>query len=199
MHAHKPGRRRSTLFRRGRRPKGYTLLVGAMALVAGFTVVTLTRSSSGRWESNPIMEGQRLGVTLRFQPLDSTGVQFDAPLIEVPGERQAVLLVFASTCPSCYANLEAWRETLRNTPEAAMPLGVALEGNARAAFEYASRNLPGVTVVVPRDPVRFSAALGIRSVPFTVVVGGDGLVKYARRGALDSPAVRTLVEVLTGL
>lgn len=169
-------------------------MVGA----AAFALLTLQRSPPER-RGNRIVEGQRFGETFRFQRLGPNGFLDDAPSIEIPGERPVLLLVFASTCPSCYANLDAWREVLRSAPRAALPLGVALERDPRAAIEYARRNLPGVTVVVPRDPARFATALGVETVPFTVLVGVDGAVRYVRRGGLDSVAVRSLVEALEGI
>lgn len=187
-------RRLCSVFGRGWGRAVLLFLVGA----AGFALLTLPESPPEQRGSR-IVEGQRLGNNFRFQPLDSTGVLEDAPSIEIPGGRPVLLLVFASTCPSCFANLDAWREVLRSAPRAALPLGVALERDPRAAVEYARRNLPGVTVVVPRDPARFAAAFGVETVPFTAVVGVDGAVRYVRRGGLDSVAVRSLVEALEGI
>jgi hypothetical protein len=56
-----------------------------------------------------------------------------------------------------------------------------------------------VTVVSPRDPASFVAAFGVRTVPFTALVRGDGVVTYVRRGGLDSLAVRRLAEAMEGI
>lgn len=187
------------MFGGGKRPAALLFFVGTAALAAGLALLTLSRSPSQRWEASRIAEGGRLRETFRFQPLGPTGILEDASSIDIPAAQPVLLLVFASTCPSCYANLDAWRETLRHVPEAIIPLGVALERDPRAASEYASRQLPSVTVVAPRDPRRFAAVFGVEKVPFTALVAGDGEVMYVRRGRLDSLAVRSLVEVLAGL
>ncbi|MGD2154829.1 MAG: hypothetical protein PVG79_16290, partial [Gemmatimonadales bacterium] len=119
--------------------------------------------------------------------------------IVVPGEEAALLLVYSSRCPACYANLSAWEGVVRAAEGVASVLSVALERDRSAARAYARRHLPSTLAVVPRDARRLSGALGIGLVPSTVLVGGDGVVLFLRQGSLDGAAVDTLLSALEAL
>jgi len=169
-------------------------LAAALYLVAAQRVVPALRGTPTR-----VLEGERLAESYAFEVLGPGRDSGEGSRIEVPGRRSALLLVFNSTCPACYANLDAWRAAVRHTAGLAEPLAVALERDERAAAEYARRNLAGVRAVAPVDARRFAESFGIDVIPFTALVDSDSVLAFARQGSLDSLAVRSLIGALGAL
>lgn len=144
--------------------------------------------------------GGQLAAALEFRTLAKgyvgTGASRD---ITVPGERPTLLFVFNSTCAACYVNLSAWQEVMEAAGGRATVLAVALERERSAAHGYARRHLPAAMAVVPKDPGEFAGRLGVEIVPFTALVGRDGVLEFVRPGSLDSLAVRSLLRALEAL
>jgi hypothetical protein len=171
-----------------------TAVVGLVALVLLTTERILPAL---RGEPARVSEGERLEGRLVLESLeDSASRGTVGESIAVPGDRATLLLVFSSSCPSCYANLPAWRRVLESGIGRVEMLAVGLQRDRIAARDYVRMHLDGVRGLVPRDPRRFAATLGIEVVPFTAVIAADGMVRYARSGSLDSAAVATLIRAL---
>jgi len=144
--------------------------------------------------------GGQLAAALEFRTLAKgelgTGASGD---IAVPGERPTLLFVFNSTCAACYVNLSAWQEVMDAAGGKATVLAVALERERSAAHGYARRHLPAAMAVVPKDAREFAGTLGVDIVPFTALVGRDGVLEFVRPGSLDSLAVCSLLRALGAL
>jgi hypothetical protein len=177
-----------------------TVIVG---LVAAYLVATERVIPALRGEPEAVDAGGRLAVRLEFEPLaggpGGWGWGGGRERISVPGEGAALLLVYSSTCPACYANLSAWDRVVRAAEGVASVLSVGLDRDRVAARAYARRHLPSTVAVVPRDWRRLSGALGIGIVPSTALVSRDGVVVFLRQGSLDGAAVDSLVSALEAL
>jgi hypothetical protein len=172
-----------------------TVIVG---LVAAYLVATERVIPALRGEPEAVDAGGRLAVRLEFGP-GGWGWGRGRERISVPGEGAALLLVYSSTCPACYANLSAWDRVVRAAEGVASVLSVGLDRDRVAARAYARRHLPSTVAVVPRDWRRLSGALGIGIVPSTALVSRDGVVVFLRQGSLDGAAVDSLVSALEAL
>ena len=175
----------------------FTVVTAVVGLAALYLLTTERVLPALRGEPARVSEGERMEGRLVLEPLeDSASRGTVGELIAVPGDRATVLMVFSSSCPSCYANLPAWRRVLESGVGRADILAVGLQRDRIAARDYVRAHLGGVRGLVPRDPRRFAAILGIEVVPFTAVVAADGMVRYARGGSLDSAAVAALIRAL---
>jgi hypothetical protein len=143
--------------------------------------------------------GDSLTQRLQLRALGAAGERAGMGAIMIPGPGPALLLVFSSMCPACYANLAAWREILKALHGSASAYAVALEDDLPAARAYAGANLPGVLAVRPADPRRFVDALGVRVVPLTALIDAEGVVRFMARGRLDSTAVARAIGALGAL
>jgi hypothetical protein len=144
--------------------------------------------------------GGQLAAALEFRTLANGEVGTGASReIAVPGQRPTLLFVFNSTCPACYVNVSAWQKVMDAAGGRATVLAVALERERSAAHAYVQRQLPTAMAVVPKDPREFAGTLGIDIVPFTALVGRDGVLEFVQPGSLDSLAVRSLLRALGAL
>ncbi|UCF18788.1 MAG: hypothetical protein JSU87_12715 [Gemmatimonadota bacterium] len=175
--------------------RAFTLMTAVMGLGALYLLTTERVIPALRGEPGRVGEGERLVERLELEPLERVRGGAEG-VVEVPGRQATVLMVFSSSCPACYTNVPAWRRVLEAGVGAAEMLAVGLQRDRLAAREYVRAHLRGVRGVVPTDPRRFAAILGIEVVPFTAVVGGDGVLRYARQGSLDSAAVHSLLRAL---
>lgn len=180
--------------------RALSLITAVVLLVATYFLLAERVMPALRGVPAPVGLGERLSEPLSFEPLaegrDSRG---DASQFRLPAGRPALLLVFSSRCPTCYANLPAWRRALSEAGGDALVVAVGLEHSRPAAADYAARYLPGALAAAPSDPGRFTETLGIEFVPFTVLVDTGGVVRFARPGSLDSLGVSTLAQALGAL
>lgn len=177
----------------------FNLVTGLAVLASLYLIATERVAPALRARTVRVVEGERLPRTFRFERV-RTGLENDeGEVVEVPGRAATLLLVYDSTCPACYANLDAWRSILAHADRSVVPLAVALERDRRAAAEYGRQNLANVPVTVPRDPRRFADAFGVDLIPYTALVHADGTLIFARSGSLDSLAVRSLLGALEAL
>ena len=117
----------------------------------------------------------------------------------MPSAQPSLLLVFASTCSACYANLPAWKKLISSVRESALVLAVAMERDSLAALSYSRDNLPGAMTVIPKDPQKFVDALDVSVIPYTILIDADGRVAFLRRGRLDSASVVAATRALGAL
>lgn len=179
--------------------RALSLLTVIVGLVAAYLVVTERVIPALRGEPVPVDAGEKLAGRLEFDLLAASPGGGKGGRIGVPGEGAALLLVYNSTCPACYANLPAWDRVVRAAEGVASVLSVALDRDRAAARAYARRHLPSTVAVVPRDARRLTGALGIGIVPSTALVGRDGVVVFLRQGSLDRAGVDSLVSALEAL
>ncbi len=180
--------------------RALSLVTAVVLLVAAYFVLAERVVPALRDEPAPVGVGDRLSKPLRFEPLAAGRVSRggSSPL-RVPAGRPALLLVFSSRCPACYANLPAWRRALNEAGGEVLVVGVGLERSRKAAAVYAARHLPGAVAVASSQPRRFAQTLGIELVPFTALVDTAGVVQFARPGSLDSLGESTLMQALGAL
>jgi len=149
-----------------------------------------------RGEPVRVTEGGKLPGSLELQLLEETG---GSGTVALPGAKPALLLVYSSTCPACYANLPAWRKLVEAAPDRATVFAVGVEADRTAALQYARTHLPTTIAVVPEDPHRFGGILGVDIVPFTALVDATGTLRFVRQGSLDSGSVESLIRALGAL
>lgn len=168
----------------------------AIVAVAAYFLVSERVIPALRGDAAPAVQGEELEGSLEFQPLGEGSVGAGVGPIAIPGPRPALLLVFSTTCPACYANLPAWRQIVTAAADRASVLAVTLESDRAAVRAYVGEKLPGAIAVRPTEPQRFVDGLGVSVVPFTVLVDAGGTVGYMRRGVLDSLGVATAIRAL---
>jgi hypothetical protein len=174
-------------------------LVTAAAVLAALYVVARERAMPARGaEALRPREGDKLVASLALESYARSDRPFEAERVRVPNGRQILLLVYASTCPACYANLPAWRRVILANGGATDVIAVGFEADPAASRAYAERHLPVVTHLAPTEPPAFAAALGLDKVPFTALISADGRFRIVRRGALDAAAESSLVRALRG-
>lgn len=175
-------------------------LVTAVVVVTALYFLVIERVMPAfRGESVRVVEGGKLPESLEFELLGNVERPSESARVLVPGERGALLLVFSSTCPACYANLPAWRQVIAVVGDASTVLAVGLERDRSAARAYAERHLPAALSVVPEDARRFVGTFGVDIVPFTALVDAGGIVQFVQQGSLDSTAVTSLIRSLGAL
>ncbi len=179
--------------------RGLSLLTGVVAVTAVYFMATERVIPALRGEPVLLQQGDSLAESLELRALGASQGEEGAGVSRVPSAQASLLLVFASTCPACYANLPAWRELVNTASESVSVLAVALERDSAAAISYASDNLPGAVTVIPRDPQRFVDVLGLSLVPYTILVDVDGRVAFLRSGRLDSASVVAATRALGAL
>lgn len=101
--------------------------------------------------------------------------------VDLVDDTPSLVVVFRSTCPVCEETAPDWVELHRLAPRRLFAVG--LEPAASAA-DWVERQLPGVELVVPLDPVSFTDRLRIRAVPTTLLFEGRRLV-LSRLGPLQ--------------
>ncbi len=179
--------------------RALSLVTVLLLVVAIFFVMTERVLPSFRGDPVPVVAGENLTEPLRFELLTVGNDPSGGAEFRVPARRPALLLVFSSRCPACYANLPAWRRTLERAGGKASVVAVGLERSQAAVAAYAAQNLPGAAAAVPSRPDRFTKTLGIRIVPYTALVDTAGTLLFSRQGSLDSLAVATLEQALGAL
>lgn len=171
--------------------------------VASYLVVTERVLPAVRGPADLVMEGERLSSALRFEKLGSgADGRSSESLVRAPGERSTLLLVFHTACPACYRNLSAWRSLIDAGGGGVAALAVGLDADGRKVEIYTRRNLAGAVAVRPLDGQDLLETLGIEIVPFTAIVGPNGMLEFVHHGSLDSLAVKAgigALEALTGL
>ncbi|UCC48150.1 MAG: hypothetical protein JSV41_11860 [Gemmatimonadota bacterium] len=174
-------------------------LAAAVAALAALYLVTTERLLPALRDA-PVRlgEGEQLARVLEFRTL-ANGHERTGEEIAVPGDRATLLFVFSSTCPACYTNLPAWREVTEAAGGTTTVLAVALERDRSAARSYARRHLSWATAVVPKHPREFVGTLGVDIVPFTALVGRDGVLEFVWPGSLDSLTSHSLIRALGAL
>lgn len=168
----------------------------AVVVLALYFLVVERVIPAVRGEPVRVVEGGSLPGGLEFELLEGSGAE---GTVNVPGERPALLLVFSSTCPACYANLPAWLEVIEAAEDVSTVLAVGIEADRVAALQYARKHLPSALAVVPEDPHRFGGLLGVDIVPFTAVVDASGTLRFVQQGSLDSGSVDLLIRALGAL
>jgi hypothetical protein len=175
-------------------------LASAAALcVALFLVARARVTPISRAEPDLIGEGERISADLVLQPLTASAEPGVAAEIRVPSARPTLLLVFSSTCPSCYANLPAWRQVIEASRGVVRVIAVGMEPDRTSARDYAQRHLADAEPTAPSDPRAFAEALGVNVVPLTALIDSDGTVRSVKRGSLDSAALSSIIGVLGAL
>jgi len=174
-----------------------SLLTAAVAVTAAYFLATERVIPALRGEPVALAEGEQLTESFEFRRLGAS--RDEEREIKVPGARPYLLLVFSPACPACYTNLAAWREVMEAVGGSARVLAVALERDASTALAYVSGNLPGAVAVQSLEPRRFGDALGVKVVPFTALIDGDGAVRFMRQGSLDTTAVAAAKRALGAL
>lgn len=94
----------------------------------------------------------------------------------------ATLLAVLSTCPACERSAPAWREALARSPGR---LGVLLLGEAEGEADWAAREIPGATALLPLDRPELVRRLRIRVVPTTLAISAEGTLLVRREGPLS--------------
>jgi len=177
-----------------------SLVTALVFVVAAYLLISERLLPALRGEPALVGEGERLDDAIEFHPLaEDRLADVLTERISVPSDRPTLLLVFASTCPACYANLEAWSTAIDAADGVATVLAVGFERDRKAAREYALRHLPRAMPVAPRDPRWFAGRLGVSIVPFTALVNADGTVGFVRQGRLDAASVASLRGALGAL
>ncbi len=180
--------------------RALSLVTALLVVVAIYFVLAERIIPSLQGDPVPVSLGERLSEPLRFEALaPGKGPSRGAAELRLPAGRPALLLVFSSRCPACYANLPAWRRTLERTADSVLVVAVGLERSRSAVAAYAAQYLPGVVPAVPSRPGRFTETLGIQVVPFTALLDRAGTLRFTRQGSLDSLGVSTLVQALGAL
>lgn len=94
-----------------------------------------------------------------------------------------IAFVFTTTCPFCQQSLPVLQKLTGMAEAAGVPFwGISLHPQTATA-EYAKANQLTFPIFTLRDPSQI-AALRVRSVPTTLVVGGSGIVAAVWRGLL---------------
>lgn len=172
-------------------------------LVALYLVVTERLLPAVRGPAETVLEGERLSSPLPFQELEpGTDGGPSGRILRAPGERPTLLLLFHTRCPACYGNLPAWRSLIESGGDGVAALAVGLDADTRKVAAYARRHLAGAVAVRPLNSKVLLETLGVDIVPFTAIVGPDGMLALIHHGSLDSAAVETgigALEALTGL
>ena len=176
--------------------RALSVATAGVVVMALYFLVTERVIPALRGEPVRVVEGGRLPGGLEFELLDGSTVR---GTVKLPGAKPALLLVYSSTCPACYANLPAWREVIEAGEEGVTVFAVGLESDRVAASQYAREHLPSALSVVPEDPHRFGSILGVDIVPFTALVDASGTLRFVRQGSLDTGSVDSLIRALGAL
>ncbi len=179
--------------------RGLTLVTVLALVTAVYFLVKERLIPAVRSEPARVIEGEELAESFQFELLSRDGSASRAARIQVPGRRPALLLVFDSACPACYANLPAWRDLLAVSAGGVISLAIGLDRDPRDAWKYAHDHLPAATAVSIRNAREFATVMGVRVVPFTALVGADGVLHFARQGRLDATATETAIRALEAL
>lgn len=124
-------------------------------------------------------------------------VDGDSVVVGAPDRRQLVFVLSAS-CPYCRATLPSWKAltvwTARQVERPVEVIALSLDSlPAARAFARAERLSFPVALFPSRQVQRLSRA---GRVPQTLVLGGGGLVLYARLGVLSDAAVDSVRRAL---
>lgn len=109
----------------------------------------------------------------------------------------ALYLVYRSSCPACRSALPAWRRLLEELPARVRRYAVALEP-AATGIPYARAHLAPALPVRPAAGERFAGRLGIRVVPATIYLDGDGRLRFRHEGVPGSAEVERLLRASRG-
>ncbi len=136
-----------------------------------------------------------LASSIRFVDTLSGRFAGEAQTRQLPIGRDAPLLLFLfdTGCIGCQATRATWVRLAHQT--SARVLAVTLE-NADSASRFLAVPKVRVWQVASEDFVR---AFHVRGVPVTIVVGGGGLVRYAKAGVLSPQNSDTVLAVLQRL
>ena len=105
--------------------RALSLATGVVVVMTFYFLLTERLLPSLRGEPVLVPEGGTLTDSFAFRPLGAGERTF--ALKYVPDERPVLLLVFDSTCPACYANLESWQLAIEAAGSKVTVLAVALE------------------------------------------------------------------------
>ncbi len=174
--------------------RALSLVTAVVVLAAAYFLGTERVIPALRGEPVRVAEKEKVAGELGFRRLAEGRLGSEG--LRVPGERPVLLLVFSSSCPACYANLPAWHAVIEVAQGVASVFAVAVERNQPAALAYARQHLSEAVLVAPEDVREFAGVLGVDMVPFTALVGSDGVVEFVRAGRLDSTAVGSAIRAL---
>ncbi len=156
-----------------------------LAAIAGVAVYLLTRDG-GRAEHFEPRLG-RAAPNYELARLDGDGAVTPADL----AGRTYVINLFASWCAPCRVEHPV---LMRLRGEGATILGVAYKDQP-AASERLLADLGNPFAIVALDPEgRFGLDLGVTAVPETFVIGPDGRIRAAHRGALTDDIVERVIR-----
>jgi peroxiredoxin len=159
---------------------------GLLALIAGLALGCAVPAPAAA----PAAGGARLPA-VAVVDLDRAPRSVEA----VRAGRVALVTFWATWCDACRKELGALnRLDERATGEHAVVIGVAVGEPAAAVRAFVERNGLRYAQLVDEE-LRFSDALGQRSLPATLVVGRSGEIVYSG-GALDAAALAALRAAL---
>ena len=148
-----------------------SVATAGVVVMALYFIVTERVIPALRGEPVRVLEGGQLPGGLEFETLDGSGT------VAVAVGKPALLLVYSSTCPACYANLPAWHEVIEASGKTATILAVAVEADRVAALEYAEAHLSMATAVID----------------------AEGILRFVRQGSLDRESIEFLIRALGAL
>ena len=168
-------------------------LHGALVALCGLTIVLALDNQRLKRQLQPLPNGPAVGQhaeNFYWQPLDGAAVKLDL----AAGERDSLLFIFTTECPSCRENQSDWRSVYQTLTGTVNMVGISLsELDATRAYRDA-HSLP-FPVGVPVDPAEFTASFAVSGVPLTVRIGPDGRVTGNWSGKLSK---RQLSEIVKG-
>ena len=146
------------------------------------------------WRASPDLESllgsQASPLDVIRMPGDTSRIHFDGPL-------PTVLLFFSPSCRYCVELKPGWEWLADNTGTLTTIVGVNTEPQLRrpddARTRFLSSRIAEWHVLRPAD---VSRKWQIRGVPGTIVVDGNGVIRFARYGVLGERELERLARLI---
>jgi len=134
------------------------------------------------------------GSTLPVVPLislDGEQLELRAP----QGTRPILVFIFSPTCSVCHATLPIWKELYQQAKSQGIEVvGLSVMEPATTAQYVQTNEVPwNVYCLAGRAAIR---TLGIESVPYTLMLEGNGEISLATGGQLTAEQQQTIVDAL---
>jgi peroxiredoxin len=165
----------------------YHLLLWSVASVVLVQNLVLLRENRA-FRALRAPDDAQVRVGTRLHRLAGVTLDGQARTILPPkGGSQLLLLTFSPGCPACQSNREVWGDLAKTVEERGGSVLWVSRDSVSYTREYCLRERVPPSNVIADPPYLTYIELGLKAVPNTIIVGGNGAVERVWPGPLDSP------------